>query len=343
MSKPSIQEWDELYELAIKFNELQPWEWMTDSDVFGVKNPANEKIGYCCIMGMLGEHFALAIYLGREGLESLRKIRSGEITPSSPDAMHVQRCLQVSYEDKGFLEGRDLQVIEKLGLEFEGRNWPRFRSYRPGYHPWFLTGEEVRYLALALPQAIGVSLRFIEDPQLLDPPKEGQYLVRVPQEENGLSWRDEWLNPGPFQKEKITPKPVDKDVLGWLKRKISQRQGVWEIDFFYSPSPIKEGERPYYPYVVLCGNHFKDFILGSNVIKTNEMSSKFPEELLRLIREEKILPNKVLVKKREGYKLLESLTSKIGIELEEVDSLPVLEEARKSMEEFFKGKDEHLS
>ena len=72
---PSIEEWNDLYAAAVDFKKLKPWNYMWDSDMFGVQNPVTDEIGYCCVMGRSGEHFALGIFLGSEGLEQLSKIR----------------------------------------------------------------------------------------------------------------------------------------------------------------------------------------------------------------------------------------------------------------------------
>ena len=72
--QPSIQEWKDLYSLAIDFKKLKCWNFMWDSDIFGVQNPETGEIGYCCIMGSAGEHFAMGVFPGTKGLEGLFKI-----------------------------------------------------------------------------------------------------------------------------------------------------------------------------------------------------------------------------------------------------------------------------
>ncbi|MCD6223505.1 MAG: hypothetical protein J7J73_01200 [Deltaproteobacteria bacterium] len=102
-------------------------------------------------------------------------------------------------------------------LKFRGPNsWPLFRSYRPGYHPWYLTSKEAKYLTVALRQAIDVSLRFKNDPEMLTPPMRNQYLVRVPKKEkDGLRWRDKWLEPLPLKKRELLQNPSMQIV--WKK------------------------------------------------------------------------------------------------------------------------------
>ena len=48
-------------------------------------------------------------------------------------------------------EREDLGIIKRLGLKFRGENaWPKFRSYRPGFAPWFLEKSETTTLNAAL-------------------------------------------------------------------------------------------------------------------------------------------------------------------------------------------------
>ena len=331
---PSIQEWRDLYHAAMEFKKIECWNWMWDSDIFGVQNPENGEIGYCCVMGRLGEHFALAVYLGTEGLESYLKVQSEEVSPYSIDVPLDQKCLMASFEDREFLQKEDFQVIRRLGLKFRGRNaWPLFRSHQPGYFPWYLASEEAKYLTIALQQTIEVALRFKDDPKMLIPPAKNRYLVRVPKKEkDGLRWRDEWLSPHPLKKKKTVAKPIDVNRLEKIKRTILQRRGVWEIDFFYLPQPVgKKGERPYYPYVVFYVEHDSHLVLNSYLGKPAKCISEFAEQFLRFMERVKLLPQRVLVKREEAFKLLKPVTSRLGIRLRNVKRLPALEKVKASI------------
>jgi hypothetical protein len=65
---PGIREWRGLYESAVRVKEISPWEWMTEADIFGVQSPETGDLGFVSVMGMLGEHYAVSLYRGSEGI-----------------------------------------------------------------------------------------------------------------------------------------------------------------------------------------------------------------------------------------------------------------------------------
>jgi hypothetical protein len=337
-SKPSAETWAALYQAAIEFKQIAPWEWMYDSDIFGVQNPDTGEIGYCCIMGNLGEHFALAVYLGTEGLEGYDKIASGELESPEDAILYYQKCLSASFEDRDLLSKPDLDTIKSLGLKFRGRNaWPFFRSYLPGYIPWYLTADEARYLDIALRQAIDVVRRFQENPDLLVPPREGQYLVRVPEQRAGEThWSDQWLAPAPLSPEAIVIPSIDEARVARIKQSISARQGTWEADFFFSPDPVQEGgERPYYPYMFLWVDRQSGMVLPPHLANAENYRVEFQGHFLELIEQARFLPREVCVLKQEALALLEPITQRLGVKLRRSRRLGALEEARDSLMSFF--------
>jgi hypothetical protein len=335
-ASPSQQEWQSLYEAAVAFRDLAPWEWMYDSDIFGVQNSTSGEIGYCCVMGNLGEHFALGVYLGSEGLAGYRKIESGELHP--PDAtalLHYQKCLMASFEDREYLDKQDLGVIKTLGLKFRGRGvWPLFRSYLPDYHPWFVTASEARFLTVALQQAIDVAQRFGEDAKVLTSPRKDLYLVRVPQQEGtSVRWTDQWLAPATLPPAAAAAPPIDEPRVQRIKQTITARQGTWEADFFLSPTPIQEskGQRPYYPYMFLWVDRRSGMVLPPHLAAPDRRDADFAQHFLTLVEQLSALPQEVCVVSPEALELLEPVTSRLGVKLRRSRRLGALEEARSSL------------
>jgi len=337
---PTKTDWQALYQAALEFKEIEAWTWMYDSDVFGVQDPASGEIGYCCIMGSLGEMFALALYLGSEGLESYMRVASEPpLDPSEAfEELMLQKCLMASFANREELTKEDRQVIKRLGLKFRGRNaWPLFRSYRPAYHPWYITADEARFLTLALQQAKEVCLRFKEDPALFDPPNDELWFVRVPEEtKEGLSWRDAWLEPALLEEEELPDVPVDELRLARLKKAAQPMEAIWEMDFFLAPSAVQDnkGERPHYPYLTMIVDHGSGFIFGTDLASPEAYLAEFPWRFITLAERLKKLPTELWVKREDTYDLLEPLTSRLGVELYLVDDLESLEDARTALWRF---------
>ena len=331
-SEITLNEWKLLYEESLKFKALACWDWMEDSYIFGVQNPADGEIGYCCVLGSLGEVLALTVYTGTEGLEIHQKMQRGEFYYS--DVYYIQKCLMASFDNKKDLDKKDLNIIEELGLKFRGKHaWPMFRNYHPGYVPWYLTKEEVNFLTLALEQAIIVAERFKEDPDLLTPAKKGTYLVRVPEKkENKFIWKDKWLKPGPLKKEEKALPPVDKERLKKIKKEVKKGQNIWEIDYFYSPDPVydKRGERPYYPVTFLCIDGRSHLPLSTNILKNTEIA-QFCENFLYLIESLEFMPGIIVTTREDVKELFEPVAKVLGIRVEIVEYIEALEQLQEMM------------
>jgi hypothetical protein len=267
----------------------------------------------------------------------ISKILSGDFLKCKDEFMYIQKCLMASFDDRKYLQKQDLAQKKILGLKFRGANaWPLFRDHTPGVVPWYLEGAQVRFLTIALQQAIDVSTRFKKDKSLLEHPSSDHYFVRVPgkQGEN-IEWHDEWLVPLPPEKEAPLVMHVDETILSRLKKAKSQRKGTWEIDFFYVPVIISEkGERPCYPFMSMVIDHDSAFIFNFQLEKRDVVLTNFPAKFIEFLEKTKFMPKRILVKRDEAHRILEPLAAKIGIEISSVESLPALEYAEKSMRGF---------
>jgi hypothetical protein len=308
---------------------------MSDSDVFGVLNPEDGEVGYCTVLGMAGEVFALVVYRGSEGLDGLLRMQTGRVRPGV-EMLHVQRCLMASYDDRADLHPPDLGVIKGLGLKFRGPNaWPMFRSLIPGFHPWFLTGTEARFLATALGQASLVCRRLLQEPDALVPPRKGQYLVRTGAGEGDqVVWTDQWLEPAPVARSLEICRVLDPERVACLRRLVRRVDAVVETDLFLAPAPVQErkGERPFYPYMSLWVDHESGAVLHVQLSEHADSEGEFQGAFLDLIEKNGgAVPKRVLVSSEGAKRILEPLSRELGFRLERSPRLRHLEEARQAM------------
>lgn len=335
----SLPVWKTLYEASIDFREMGCWEWMSDSDVFGVQNPETGQVGYCCVLGQLGEVFGLAVYLGPEGLEQHRKIQSGQLHPGSPESAYSQNCLATWFGKKNDLEQADLKIIRRLGLNFRGANWPQFRSLQPGYLPWYLTETEAKYLALCLRETREVAICLHKDPGWLSGPGKNHYLVRVPVERAGAPrWESHWLKPAPITKTKVRWYRIDEVRLQRIKNTTKTRLGIWEVDAFYMGTPVKGENRPFFPYAMLCVDQNSGFIFGTVVVEPSEWEAHFPASILGCIEDHNLLPSALWVRKADLCELIEPLASRLGIEVRFTRKLAEVDRAKRAMLKYFKNR-----
>jgi len=328
---PELDEWSRLYQAAIHIKEMVPWQWMSEIDIFGVRNPETGEIGYISIMGALGEHYAVAVYLGSQGLYRFLGFQDPEPDTAAEDLLAIPH-LQASFEDRSQLTQRDRDVIKTLGLKFRGRQaWPLFRSYRPGYFPWHLEAEEVRYLTHALEQTADVAPRFGEDPGILTPGDEESCLVRVSRGGEPPVWEDQVVQVLPPEPTMISV-AMDVDALRTLMA-ASRRVASIEVDLFMFPARIGErGDRPSYAHTLLVVESASGIVLGSELLALDpdleSMYGKVPTTVVRLLARTGIVPREVRVRSELLRQLMELLEEELGWRVVLSRQLPALDEAK---------------
>jgi hypothetical protein len=338
-ASPSLEVWKDLYEAAAQFKRIESWNWLDDSSTFGVQDPVTKTIAYCSVMGALGELYGLAAYVGTEGLLALQKMAFGETDYSDINLGKDMRCLMTTFESRNDLDKPDIEVIRQLGLSFRGKhNWPRFRSYEPGFFPWYLDAHEAMFVTTILQQAVDVCLRAKDDPDLIPNWDDEVYLVRVAEEKDGeLVWEDRMLSP------ELLPEPeledsvhIDELQLMKIRNSAKTTDAVWDADLFYAPACVQEDpkSRPYYPLMSLWVDHGTGLIIGTKMAGHDDYRQAFVDELINMVNQDNVKPREIRVKREDAYRLYEGVASKLGIPMRKVQSLGMLEGIQADLAEF---------
>lgn len=331
----SLNAWRDLYDAALKYRDLKPWASLYDDQLFGVKDPATGQIGYCCVLGTLGEILALCVYRGSYGFDFYQRIQSAELTPMDDDIFTMQNALMAAFTDHGELEKEDLSIMKALKLKIRGRKqYPSFRSYLPGYSPWFLNEEEVSFLTLALTCACGFVEAYRREPCVLKSDKQDHYLVYIPQREGeSLSWTTQWLQPEPLAEPIIPQVAFNELQVQKIKKMNLKSDTVWEADyFFFAGGIIKDRGRPYFARALMLAHHESGLILFLHLFPHEvEPHGKLLEAILSVIEEQGIVPSEVRFKKRIAYEVAKSLGEGLGFKITLSKSLSAIDEAKSEL------------
>ncbi len=326
VEEPTDEEWKELFFAAEIFKTAKCWEWMFESDIFGVKNPESGEIAYVSIMGSGGEDFSLNAYLGSEGLNSFYGLLDAEDEGQIFEAFSRLESLVASFEDRNDLSKEDLDLIKRLDLKFRGKKqWPQFRVHEPGLYPWKIDSAQCRFLTILLQQAFGVSLMCKEDKAILDGEEQEHHLVRTFERVGGQEfWVDKYMEPEDAVIHYNAYALGDSFLLRKMIKSLKRVNDVWEADTFYIATPVREkrGDRPYLPLLFMVADQSKEMIMTFRMLTDLESDSQMMlDALLDLIESGGKLPKRLLVEKRETYVYLEAICDQLEIDLQMVERL----------------------
>jgi hypothetical protein len=207
-----------------------------------------------------------------------------------------------------------------------------FRSYRPGFYPWYLEAPEVRFLTHVLEQAADVTVRCQADPEILTPGDDETYLVRVSQrQDQDLVWEDQVVTVPPVEPPQISV-VMDTRALQALKRRAPRRVRL-EVDLFMFPGKMGErGERPYYAYMLLVVESTVGMVLGTELLRPEPtleaMYGMIPMTLVHMLAGLDLAPGEVIVRSGVLFQLLALLGGELGFRVHRAPVLPSLDSAK---------------
>jgi hypothetical protein len=330
MTGPTIEEWRRLFTAARGFAQLRPWERMDDDEIFGVVDPESGEIGWCSVIGALGESLGLVVNVGDDGLAAFDELQSGNMPMPGP----ALRGLGFTLDDREDLGPRDLAPIRSLGLKFRGRqSWPCFRSLLPGYMAWHVDGPEARTLANALEQAAIVCARVGGSLDLR--PGAARLLVRAPGGAGG-GFEERWV-PRPAPRPPAPPPPPKVDAERVSRIALTCRRGAdrWECGRFEMHTPVGGGdERPFFPAAFLIVNGGSGFILHAGIDGPPYAAESVQSEFLETIEKGRVLPRQVAVADEAVRRAIEPAATRLGVKVSMPAAMPAFDAARAGLEQY---------
>jgi hypothetical protein len=334
---PAAEEYKALYNLARYIQQNAPWEYLEETDVFGVKDPDTLELGFVSVMGQLGEYKAVAVYRGVEGLYGWRNFEELlEVEPTSEEAhdmlMEIPQ-LQLSFGPASFLESNDREALKRSGAKFP-KDKPCFRSHWPGYYPWFLTRGEAIHLIHVLTQTIQVAKQFFYDPALFplnEDPEDRNYLIRFPELTDGvLRWRSSIER---IDEPNIPLLPISVDDASVDQLKMTPKSDPQEIDLWILPARLGEvNKRARVVYALLVTNALTGFVFGFEALEARDgidlMYADLAEKVAEMWLRQQVVPTELRAKSLRLLNVFQYFAGEVGFELSLVKELPAIDEAK---------------
>ncbi|HAX73012.1 MAG TPA: hypothetical protein DCY20_05760 [Firmicutes bacterium] len=328
MGNASEFELKRLYDAAIAFKDLKPWMWMYASQVIVVKDKETGIEGFCSVMGMMGEHFSLSVYLGQEGYDSYRYLYD-KTNLCYLDHVFLKgevrrHCISVSFESLEGVTEVDIAQAKALGYDFNGANqWPRFRYHEPGLYSWYIEEDwQCQFLTEALRQVMIMARlhrrKSIDIPDISD----DKYYLRYVEDNN---WKTKIIEAAPYKDGKqVKSVSFENKFLAYKLKKLPRFAITLQAIQFYMPNPVilEEGMQPFYMLITAIvdseeGQLFFLDIQEDRVINENGVLNALGNQLLQI----GVRPNLIQAEDEELFALLKDFCKEIEVELELEDEV----------------------
>lgn len=334
-STQTPEQFRSIYTSAIILARLAPWDWMDDTQVFGVEDPLTGIIGWCVVLGGSEQVFGLNVFMGDRGYSHLMEIMAGGMS-TNPNLAVEMDALVLHYNDKKetsdeeALAFRDAASAKRLMVGGR-RRWPWARRFEPWRYPRAVTEEECRFLSEVVGQVYDVARRLAAKPDMKLSCRDGRLLVRVRHGRDGDAWIDSWESPGIWVRSTVEASP-DADRLQGILGQSKRSTDIWEVDTFPLSALVQEAGAIYYPRAVLVMNKTSRMILHAGVLKPEERNwNPVMDTILESMERNGSVPSVLRVRNADLYSILKPLRATLGIRVRQVDSMPLMDSAAREL------------
>lgn len=327
--KPLARQWRRLYELEAKIHALDPWKWLSPSDIFCLQFEDRPPLFICFHKN--GDVKSIDIGVGWVNYVMLLHVHTHKI--HYPGFYFETFMFQAGRVEPGRAFDIERESYEKYGNGAGAKTIPFFRAHRVGFTPWPLNRHEAEEVCSILFYTLGMLLRIEDAPGPIGAHAMKQVLTaRIS--------KDGVMTPPEWQPLPDIPNGIQADVnlpgdLLQTVRNLPEAPRPVEIEHIFLPVHLRDNQTPSYTalpqtgYVFLIAGGAADSIGHTLVLHADgdlaNVWAQIPLRVLQTFASQHARPREIMVTDTRLMNVLRPLTELLPIKLTRAESLPIIE------------------
>ena len=266
-TQATLEQWEELYDLAIEITKLKSWNSYWDMDLIAVETKKNEEPNFVSIMGKGGTCTGISVYRGMEGYSDFCQISNDDYNVPATFVMSDQNCITCYWGNRDEVDDDMYSIIKKLGLRFRGNgNWIYFKTFEKKSFPSLPNYGEVKMLIETYKGLIETLKHEEYQESIFD---KGDIIYTQKDEDN------HWFSytvPRPMEPERYNTILVnDSNLIDYFKNMDdSDLELAIDMDYMMVPTNDAGFERPINPLAYIVFDLRNDQILHFDLIHPDQ-------------------------------------------------------------------------
>jgi len=324
--------WDtarEVHALSMRFFGLRPWLMLDETQLVLIEDASGQRHA-CSVMGELGEHTALAVYIGAQGCEFFHVMHS-RTELSAGEFYALQHSVSAYFDWPSELTKPDREFLRAFGYtRSKGQFVPIFRTIRPGYHPWYITQGEGELLAEGLRATLALVELLKNDPPagLWSPSWKYPLMIHSGEDAGGraLYRRESAAWPRSPEVPLARPELDERRLARILSAKFPSQESL-ELDEFWGVSPIgRKTERKSCIRGGAAINAVTGYAYPPRAVSPEvPVAQLLADVLLEAIEKARFRPRKICVRTVRHQAALLPLTMLLGCKIVVTPEMPALD------------------